>query len=213
MKKIIFLFAAIVALASCSITKRHYAPGYHVEWKKLRSHLEQPNGVSKERLASEELVNAAQNESQSDASTYQNPSFSKSYSSEESVLMNNEEMATEQPQQYDESLANIDSSNDWVQLNNRNSQDLVEAPVMATPPTGATNTMALIGFILSMSSFLLVITCVPGLIFSLIGLKQIREGNGEGKGLAIAGIVIGALYTLVILFYVGVIAASYAFGW
>jgi hypothetical protein len=37
MKKIIFLFAAIAALTSCTITKRHYSPGYHVEWKSLRS--------------------------------------------------------------------------------------------------------------------------------------------------------------------------------
>ena len=36
MKKNIFFFAAIVALASCTITKRHYAPGYHVQCKSFR---------------------------------------------------------------------------------------------------------------------------------------------------------------------------------
>ena len=37
MKKSTFLFAAIVALASCTITKRHYAPGYHVQWKNAKA--------------------------------------------------------------------------------------------------------------------------------------------------------------------------------
>lgn len=36
--------AMVAILASCTVTKRHYAPGYHVEWKNLsnRSHLAAP---------------------------------------------------------------------------------------------------------------------------------------------------------------------------
>lgn len=37
MKKIIFFFAATAALTSCTITKRHYSPGYHVEWKNAKA--------------------------------------------------------------------------------------------------------------------------------------------------------------------------------
>lgn len=36
--------AMVAILASCTVTKRHYAPGYHVEWKNLsnRSHAAAP---------------------------------------------------------------------------------------------------------------------------------------------------------------------------
>jgi hypothetical protein len=30
--------AMVATLASCTVTKRHYAPGYHVEWKNLSRH-------------------------------------------------------------------------------------------------------------------------------------------------------------------------------
>jgi hypothetical protein len=32
------LVAVLATLASCTVTKRHYAPGYHVEWKNLSRH-------------------------------------------------------------------------------------------------------------------------------------------------------------------------------
>jgi hypothetical protein len=56
------------------------------------------------------------------------------------------------------------------------------------------NTLALVGFILSFFISLV------GLILSIIGLNQINGANGTqtGKGLAIAGIIIGAIGTVFI---------------
>ncbi len=56
------------------------------------------------------------------------------------------------------------------------------------------NTLALVGFILSF------FISVVGLILSIIGLIQINGANGmqKGKGLAIAGIIIGAIGTVFI---------------
>lgn len=56
------------------------------------------------------------------------------------------------------------------------------------------NTLALVGFILSF------FISVVGLILSIIGLIQINGANGmqKGKGLAIAGIIIGAIGTIFI---------------
>ena len=57
-------------------------------------------------------------------------------------------------------------------------------------PPRKTNGLAIAGFVLS----LLGCTSLIGLILSIIGLSQInKDPNQEGKGLAIAGIVIGAL--------------------
>ncbi len=62
------------------------------------------------------------------------------------------------------------------------------------------NNMALAGFICSISGL---ITCgivsIVGLILSIVGLNKSKELNGEGKGLAIAGIVIGAIETISII--------------
>lgn len=56
------------------------------------------------------------------------------------------------------------------------------------------NTLALVGFILSFFISLV------GLILCIIGLNQINGANGTqtGKGLAIAGIIIGAIGTVFI---------------
>ena len=62
------------------------------------------------------------------------------------------------------------------------------------------NNMALAGFICSISGL---ITCgivsIVGLILSIVGLNKSKELNGEGRGLAIAGIVIGAIETISVI--------------
>lgn len=50
--------------------------------------------------------------------------------------------------------------------------------------TSNTNTIAIIGFILSF------FITIAGLICSIIGLKKANECDGKGKGFAIAGIAI-----------------------
>lgn len=60
-----------------------------------------------------------------------------------------------------------------------------------------TNTMALVGFVMSFFH------PTMGLIFSIIGMCQIKNTNEPGKGFALAGIIISAvLLLLVILLYV-----------
>ncbi len=56
-----------------------------------------------------------------------------------------------------------------------------------SPQQKETNTLALIGFILSF------VLAVPGLICSILGYKKAKVMGGEGNGLALAGIVISAV--------------------
>ena len=60
------------------------------------------------------------------------------------------------------------------------------------PPPAKTNGLAIAGFVLSF------LVSLVGLILSIIALTQINGSNGtqKGKGLAIAGIIIGALSML-----------------
>ncbi len=68
-----------------------------------------------------------------------------------------------------------------------------------------TNGFAITGFVLS----LLGCTGVLGLIFSAISLNQLKKNpNQGGKGLAIAGLVIGILDVIGIVIYWIVVAAA-----
>lgn len=205
MKKIIFLFVAIASLTSCSITKRHYAPGYHVEWKGKRTHVEIAQAPLAERVVITESNKERENIETAVSETYSKSVVSNFSIPSEDFQMNGVESIQESVQE--ESLPKVlDESKAFENNDDTPSKEIVEAPVHALPGEGDINTMALVGFILSMSSFLLVITGLPGLIVSIIGLKQINEGRGEGKGFAIAGIVVGALYTLLVLLYAALIA-------
>jgi hypothetical protein len=46
----------VVTITSCTMTKRHYAPGYHVEWKNFRTHSAAPS-LQKDKSASTAEVN------------------------------------------------------------------------------------------------------------------------------------------------------------
>ena len=83
-----------------------------------------------------------------------------------------------------------------------------QQPYVPQPPQ-KTNGLAIGGFVTSL------ICCGPiGLILSIIGLSQINKNPNEGgKGLAIAGIVIGALGTVGAVIYWIAMAATATSGY
>lgn len=68
-----------------------------------------------------------------------------------------------------------------------------------------TNTMAILGFIFSF------FVSIVGLIFSIIALKQIKEKNEEGKGLATAGLVISIVKLVFGILIIGMAVLSIVF--
>jgi hypothetical protein len=69
-------------------------------------------------------------------------------------------------------------------------------------PSGArpTNTMAILALVLAF-------VCAPlGIVFGLIGRNQIRRTGEAGGGLALAGIIIGAALTVLVVAYLVVLA-------
>jgi fatty acid desaturase len=71
--------------------------------------------------------------------------------------------------------------------------DVYNPPTSSEPLLSAapTNTYALVGFILSMLSFITFVTAIPGVVLGHLGLKQIRETAENGRGMAVAAITIG----------------------
>ena len=72
------------------------------------------------------------------------------------------------------------------------------------------NGMAVAGFVISLVSFFLCCGSLNwlSLIFSIVGLVQAKSKNGNGKGLAIAGIVISCI--VMVLFIILMITGMFA---
>ncbi len=66
-------------------------------------------------------------------------------------------------------------------------QPAPQQPYYAQQPVNKTNTLAIVGFVLSF------FVAIAGLICSIIGLKQCNQTKEGGKGLAIAGVVISSV--------------------
>lgn len=75
-----------------------------------------------------------------------------------------------------------------------------------------TDGLAIAGFVLSIVSFLCCgSTSVLGLIFSILGLVNCNKNGKDGKGLAIAGIVINSImFIVLIILYIFMFIFGYA---
>ena len=76
-------------------------------------------------------------------------------------------------------------------------------------PAKSTNTLALVGFILSLAGFVVGITAIPGIVLGHIGLSQIKKTGEEGHGLAVAALIMG--YIQIGLAIIGIIVAVVVF--
>ncbi|MGA1811193.1 DUF4190 domain-containing protein [Frondihabitans sp. 4ASC-45] len=70
----------------------------------------------------------------------------------------------------------------------------------AGSPVAKTNTLAIVGFVLAF------VINIAGVVVSIIALNQIKQTGEKGRGLAIAGIIIGALSLII-----GIIAVIVGF--
>ena len=75
----------------------------------------------------------------------------------------------------------------------------------ATQQSGKTNGLAIAGFVCSLLYF----SGIIGLILSAVALNQIGKNPGQGgKGLAVAGLVIGIVDCVWLLFLLGLLGAA-----
>ena len=101
-----------------------------------------------------------------------------------------------------------------VQVTNQVNQPITQNVAAVNPQVKPeTNGLATTGFVLSLVSLLCCGTSsMLALVFSIIGLVESKKKNGEGKGLAIAGIVISSIMLVLLIgFYaLGVFAELFA---
>ncbi|MFH1400471.1 MAG: DUF4190 domain-containing protein [Nanoarchaeota archaeon] len=67
-----------------------------------------------------------------------------------------------------------------------------------------TNTLAIVGFILSF------VFALAGLVVSIIAFNQVKKSGEGGRGLALAGIIIGAVFSVLGLLYALFMVAMFA---
>ncbi len=203
MRKILLFFVVIATLSSCTITKRHYAPGYHVERKLFRENtLEVP--LPRRQVAMDHRTECSESIQcdfffHNDRNSLDEVHWSSSF--EDDVLgikicAGNLDIQPNGSRNFKEFDRPISHDLDTIGHGIGASDVLSEKESYDTE----LNTMALIGFATSLSAIGFVFTGFFGLIFSIIGLVQIKHGKGGGKKMAIWGIVIGAIYTLLLLY-------------
>ena len=131
----------------------------------------------------------------------------------ETELTNNETFCTNCGKRVDGAI----DTPTGVESSNTNTENKVEETVQqANQPVAANtakyNSTVITGFVISIISiFIISIILGPvGAILSAIGLKQVSETNEKGKGLAIAGIIIGiaVIIIMVIGYATGIVGAS-----
>jgi hypothetical protein len=74
------------------------------------------------------------------------------------------------------------------------------------PPRGGTNGMAIAAMVCGICGFLCLVPGIVGIILGFISLPQIKRSQQSGRGMAIAGIVVGALW--IVLFIVLIAVSS-----
>ena len=200
MKKIIFLFAAIVALASCTITKRHYSPGYYFEFRKRELAMLHPAKEMERCVSSQEEY------------LFELQASSDLQSIEILQLKNVELQCTSNIRLVNDSLKkNRDS------LSSRNNEVYAKNDTLDLPNSSGdyykakekVNPKAAIGFgltVLGISTaffapYLVFYLTLIGVLFSYLGYKEIKRHGGRGEKLAKWGMAIplGA-FALVIVF-------------
>jgi hypothetical protein len=80
-------------------------------------------------------------------------------------------------------------------------------------PAGARNNwMGTASLILSLSSFIFGITCIPGVVFGHMGLSAAKKGTANNRGLALAGVIIGWVFVGFGLLFVAYVVAAIVIG-
>ncbi|MCD1285582.1 DUF4190 domain-containing protein [Brevibacterium sp. GP-SGM9] len=86
------------------------------------------------------------------------------------------------------------------------------APAYVYRPIAPTNTLAIVGMILSIAAFSFAPAAIVGIILGHIARRQIRRSGERGDGMAVAALWIGYLLTLFwllfLILYFGLIALA-----
>lgn len=209
MKKILLFFAVIAALSSCTITKRHYAPGYHVDWKSMNSTQNQNRAPLTLETSNENKSLVANLETVEMSSFNELDPIENAYPLSYLLDGTNLEMQDMAGNDFDpKSFVNQVTKENALedeahQLNSIEIlTDTLNDPVSSEPDLSANtrvNRKAIWGLILSVIGLPGFILSGVGVLLCFLALDEIKKNGGRGKVLAKIGIAIPATIAAVIV--------------
>ncbi len=89
-------------------------------------------------------------------------------------------------------------------------QPVYQQPAYGYPAAPPTNTLAVVSLVASLATLVLGVTAIVGVITGHMALGQIKRTGEAGRGMAVAGLIIGYVFVGfgVLAIVVGVIAAA-----
>jgi hypothetical protein len=191
--------ATLVLLSSCSMEKRVYMPGYHVEWKGAKS------AAANESAAATESAAAIQSE----AVAQQEAGFQVAAEASENPVAGSADFAAYGDEVWADAGEETPESQPVTVASEMEAEAEEPAATWALEwqeGTGAilaevqdvrVNGMAVAGFVMGLVGLLIfgLLFGILAIIFSAIGLGKINKDpkRWRGKGLAVAGLVLGIL--------------------
>ena len=181
---------------SCSIDKRVYSSGYYISWHKSKTKNEQQNIVNNKKSNQKEQENNFSAENQSEEiSSVTSQSDNITASANENLIIEKNITPTITNQE-----SKLESYNNSISFSafKKEFKKGTSSIIRSNKTYGASmNGLAVAGFICSIVGIIVfgLILGVVAIILSGIGLSKINKDpiNWNGKGLAIAGIIIGIL--------------------
>lgn len=197
-KQLLFTgLATMLILSSCTMEKRVYMSGYHIEWNKSKH-----NSESKEIASNDNGKQAEQNQIgtvvqvENESNTVEN-SATVSEDNITASVDNHQLILPEKEKLNLFSSQKVKTADEEKQTKPSLKSEFKKGAkmILANGDEPKKNGMAIAGFVCSLVGLFLFgfITGVLAIIFSAIGLGKIKKdpSKWEGKGMAIAGLIIG----------------------
>ena len=216
-----FLGLAIITLVltSCTMEKRVYMSGYHIEWNKSRNSIDQKENL-KNNLTTEQIQILKEDESTMENSTLENSagSIDEDNNISASIERNSIFIPSHKPISLHSNTIRI--KNEFNSETKKEHKKGIEKFILkntqqnsAVDDRGVSG-MAIAGLACSVFGLLLFfLTGWPfllgtlGVIFSAIGMSKTGRDKKIGKGFAIAGLAVGILDILLFWILVVILAA------
>ena len=212
MKNVYFILAVIVLFAqSCTIQKRQHLPGYHIEWNTNESHSE----VQREKKTEQALDIAEQDVALASEVVPQHL--------QQDVQVNHSDAEVAPPTDLDNEAATIQGNKaSKIHSVKPTKQRLTFPSIIHAPsnllfggvnPEGATRTdgMSIAAMVCGILCFAVpyvgIILAILAIIFGGIGLRRTKSNPDlKGKGMAIAGLVLGIVGLLFVVLAAAILA-------
>jgi hypothetical protein len=180
----IVFFLLVFTISSCTLTKRHYQPGYHVEWhlgKKISNF--QPEQVKDDELLTGQILEPNYPEiDEPDLIASENSNLGLDY-----YTPDDSRKLEFEPQKLSgvESKSNIESDSQILSGKSLAKKETTEPVIHWT--AGAALGLGILGFVVPF------FPCIAAIVFGIIALNKINSepDKFKGRGLAIAGIILG----------------------